>query len=282
MMENESLRSKQGGNGDGGDSVAHRDNSHPHPNPPPSTGRGLGAACSACSLRELCLPAGLDRVEVSAVEKLIEQRRAVARGEYLFRNRAPLQVLYAIHIGFMKTSVRHADGSEQVAGFHMSGDLMGLDAIGGGRHVCDAMALDDCEVCEIPLDALQQLSRQIPSLQQHFHRILSREIVRDHGMMLLLGSMRADERLAVFLLDLSRRHAARGYSSNEFVLRMTRTDIASYLGLKLETVSRVLSRMRARGLIEVHNRQVRITAMDGLKSIASRCAVATGSGNASG
>jgi len=235
----------------------------------------LRKACSACSLRELCLPAGLDLVEINAVDKLIDQRRAVARGEYLFRNGTPLQALYAIRTGFMNTSVRHVDGYEQVAGFHMAGDLMGLDAIGGGRHVCDATALDDCEVCEIPLDGLQQLSRQIPSLQQHFHRILSREIVRDHGMILLLGSMRADERLAVFLLDLSRRHAARGYSSNEFVLRMTRTDIASYLGLKLETVSRVLSRMRARELIEVHNRQVRITDMDGLKSIASRCALAT-------
>jgi CRP/FNR family transcriptional regulator len=231
--------------------------------------------CSACSLRELCLPAGLDLVEINAVDKLIKRGRAIARGEYLFRNRTPPQALYAIRTGFMKTSVLHNDGCEQVVGFHMAGDLLGLDAIGGGHHMCDAAALDNCDVCEIPLDALEQLSREIPSLQRHFHRILSREIVHYHGMILLLGSMRADERLAVFLLDLSQRHAARGYSSNEFALRMTRTDIASYLGLKLETVSRVLSRMRARELIEVHNRQVRITDMDGLKSIVSRCAGVT-------
>lgn len=247
-------------------------------NQPPTSRVDLGQlrnACSACSLRELCLPAGLDLAEINVVDKLIKQHRAVAHGEYLFRNKAPLHSLYAIRTGFMKTSVFHVDGGEQVVGFHMAGDLMGLDAISGGRHVCDAAALDDSEVCEIPLDVLEQLSREIPSLRQHFHRILSREIARDHGMMLLLGRMRADERLAMFLLNLSQRLAARGYSSTEFVLRMTRTDIGSYLGMKLETVSRAFSRMQVRDLIEVHNRHVRITDMDGLRSIASRCATAT-------
>jgi CRP/FNR family transcriptional regulator len=234
--------------------------------------RQLRSACSACSLRELCLPAGLDLQELNAVDNLIKRRRTVARSEVLFRNNSALQSLYAIRAGCMKTSVLHEDGREQVAGFHMAGDLMGLDAIGGGHHVCDAVALDDSEVCEIPLDMLEQLSREIPSLQQHFHRILSREIVRDHGMMLLLGSMRADERLAVFLLNLSQRHAARGYSPVDFVLRMTRADIGSYLGLKLETVSRALSRMQVLDLIEVRNRHLRIIDMDGLKSIANRCA----------
>lgn len=136
--------------------------------------------------------------------------------------------------------------------------------------VCDAVALDDCEVCETPLDTLESLSRQMPSLQQHFHRLLSREIVRDHGMMLLLGSMRAEERLATFLISLSQRFAARGYSASEFLLRMTREEIGSHLGLKLETVSRALKHMQGKGLIEVRNRQVRILSLEKLKWIANR------------
>jgi CRP/FNR family transcriptional regulator len=230
----------------------------------------LRVACSACSLRELCLPAGLEAGDLNALENLLNRRRAVARGAYLYRNNASLLSLYAIRSGFIKTSVSHPDGREQVAGFHMPGDLLGLDAIGSGRHMSDAVALDDGEVCEMPLDALESLSRKIPSLQQHFHRILSREIVRDHGMMLLLGSMRAEERLAAFLLSLSQRFAVRGYSPTEFMLRMTREEIGSYLGLKLETVSRTLTRMQAGGLIAVHNRQVRILSLDKLQAVASR------------
>ena len=233
----------------------------------PAQLRQLRNACAACNVRELCLPAGLDPVAVNAVDQIINRRRAVARGEYLFRNKAPLQSLYAIRAGFMKSSVLHEDGCEQVAGFHMAGDLMGLDAIGGGGHVGDAVALDDSEVCEIPLDALEQLSREIPPLQQHFHRILSREIVHHHGMMLLLGSMRAEGRLAAFLLNLSRRHGARGYSSSEFVLRMTRAEIGSFLGLKLETVSRALSRFAQGNLIEIAQKHVRILDADGLRAL---------------
>lgn len=238
--------------------------------------RQLRVACSACGLRELCLPAGLEAGDLNALENLIQRRRSVVRGAYLYRNGAMLQSLYAIRSGFLKTSVSHADGREQVAGFHMPGDLLGLDAIGSGRHVSDAAALDDCEVCEMPLDALELLSRKIPSLQQHFHRILSREIVRDHGMMLLLGSMRAEERLAAFLLNLSQRFAARGYSPTAFLLRMTREEIGSYLGLKLETVSRTLMRMQANELIQVRYRQLRILNMEKLAAVANRAAAPQG------
>lgn len=230
----------------------------------------LRIACSNCSLRELCLPAGLESGDMHTLEQLVHRRRSVKRGSYLYRCAVPLQSLYALRSGFLKTSISHPDGREQVAGFHMPGDLMGLDAIGSGRHVCDAVALEDCEVCEMPLEALEALSRKIPALQQHFHRILSREIVRDHGMMLLLGSMRAEERLAAFLLNLSQRFAARGYSATEFVLRMTREEIGSFLGLKLETVSRALTRMQTNQLIEVRNRQVRITDLPRLQAVATR------------
>jgi CRP/FNR family transcriptional regulator len=169
----------------------------------------------------------------------------------------------------MKSCVLHEDGREQVAGFHMMGDLMGLDAIGTNQHLCDAVALEDSEVCEIPLKDLEGLSRNIPSLQQHFHRIMSREIARDYGVMLLLGSMRAEERLAAFLLNLSQRFGARGYSATEFHLRMTREEIGSYLGLKLETVSRTLSHFQAQGLIAVQNKHLRILKLENLRELVS-------------
>ncbi|MDH4152017.1 MAG: helix-turn-helix domain-containing protein, partial [Betaproteobacteria bacterium] len=169
--------------------------------------------------------------------------------------------------GFVKSCVLHEDGREQVAGFHMMGDLMGMDAIGTDTHLCDAVALEDSEVCEIPLSELESLSREIPSLQQHFHRIMSREIARDYGVMLLLGSMRAEERLAVFLLNLSQRFSARGYSPTEFHLRMTREEIGSYLGLKLETVSRTLSHFQSQGMIAVQNKHLRILQIDQLQAL---------------
>jgi len=227
----------------------------------------LRVACSSCSLRELCLPAGLDSGEMEQMDRLVTHRRKLRRGTGLYHAGEPLAALFAIRSGFMKSCVLHDDGREQVAGFHMAGDLLGLDAIGGGNHTCDTIALEDTEVCEIPFASLEQLSRELPSLQHQLHRIMSREIVRDHGVMLLLGSMSAEERLAAFLLNLSQRFAARGYSSSEFRLRMTRQEIGSYLGLKLETVSRAFSGFQERGLISVRQKEVRILDAPGLKTV---------------
>ena len=227
----------------------------------------LRVACSSCSLRELCLPAGLDPGEMERVDRLVASRRKLRRGADLYRAGEPLAALFAIRSGFMKSCVLHDDGREQVAGFHMAGDLLGLDAIGGGSHTCDTVALEDSEVCEIPFPHLEQLSRELPSLQQQLHRIMSREIVRDYGVMLLLGSMSAEERLAAFLLNLSQRFATRGYSPSEFRLRMTREEIGSYLGLKLETVSRAFSGFQDRRLIDVRQKQVRILDFPGLKAV---------------
>lgn len=227
----------------------------------------LRVACSSCSLRELCLPAGLDTGEMEQMDRLVTRRRRLKRGADLYRAGEALAALYAIRSGFMKSCVLHDDGREQVAGFHMAGDLLGLDAIGGGSHTCDTVALEDTEVCEIPFASLEQLSRELPSLQHQLHRIMSREIVRDYGVMLLLGSMSAEERLAAFLLNLSQRFAARGYSPSEFRLRMTREEMGSYLGLKLETVSRTLSAFQERGLLSVRQKQVRILDASGLKAV---------------
>ena len=225
------------------------------------------AACSTCNLRELCLPMGLDRSEVESLDGLVYMRKKVKRGEALFRDGDPFTSLYAIRSGFFKSLVVSEDGRDQVTGFQMAGELMGIDGIGAERHTCDAVALEDSVVCVIPYTRLQALSQQFEALQRHFHKVMSREIVRDHGVMLLLGSMRAEERLASFLLNLSQRFTARGYSASEFILRMTREEIGSFLGLKLETVSRAFSRFQQANLVSVQQKHVRIDDIAGLKKI---------------
>jgi len=227
----------------------------------------LKATCANCSLRELCLPVGLSGEEMRELEKLVLVRRPVKRGEYLFRANAPFDSLYAVRAGFFKTKVLLEDGREQVTGFHMAGELIGLDGIGTERHTCDAVALENSEVCVIPFERLEHFSREMEALQRHFHKIMSREIVREHGVMMLLGSMRAEERLAAFLLNLSQRLLPRGYSPSEFNLRMTRDEIGSYLGLKLETVSRVFSKLQSDGLMEIDGKHVRIVSIPGLRSL---------------
>jgi CRP/FNR family transcriptional regulator len=149
----------------------------------------------------------------------------------------------------------------------MAGELLGLDGIGADRHTCDAVSLEDSQVCVIPYHQLEDLSRELSDLQRHFHRIMSREIVRDHGVMLLLGSMRAEERLAAFLLNLTQRLQTRGFSASSLVLRMTREEIGSYLGLKLETVSRAFSKFQEDGLLEVKQRQIRVLAPEALQAL---------------
>ncbi len=238
----------------------------------PITIKQLRTACSTCSLHELCLPAGLDTQELDQLEAIVKRKRPLKRGDYLYRAGGGLQSLFAVRTGFLKSCVLHDDGREQVAGFHMMGELLGLDAIGSGKHLCDAVALENSELCEIPFDELEHLSRDIPALQRHFHRIMSREIARDYGVMLLLGSMRAEERLAAFLLNLSQRFAARGYSPTRFNLRMTREEIGSYLGLKLETVSRAFSHFQNEGVIGVNNKSIEIKDLDRLRALVGQCA----------
>jgi len=230
----------------------------------------LKTACSTCSLRELCLPVGLNHEEVSKLDELVFLRRTVKRGDYLFRAGDPFDSLYAARSGFFKTKLLLEDGREQVTGFHMAGELMGLDGIGPERHTCDAVALEDSEVCVIPFQRLEGLSREMEALQHHFHKVMSREIVREHGVMMLLGSMRAEERLAAFLLNLSQRLSTRGYSAQEFNLRMTREEIGSYLGLKLETVSRVFSKFQEQGLIAVQQKNIRILDTAQLREMIGR------------
>lgn len=225
-------------------------------------------ACSSCNLRELCLPVGMSNEQLERLDtKMVTTRRTLHRGDTLFRSGDDFQSLYAVRTGFFKTCVSSEDGRDQVTGFQMAGELIGLDGIGTDLHTCDAVALEDSQVCVIPYHQLEELSREFSDLQHQFHKIMSREIVRDHGVMLLLGSMRAEERLAAFLLNLTQRLQTRGFSPTALILRMTRDEIGRYLGLKLETVSRTFSKFQDDGLLEVKQRQIRILDQAGLQRL---------------
>ena len=228
--------------------------------------RKFETTCSSCNLRELCLPAGLTPEDLERIENVVYARRRVKRGDSVFKAGGEFNAVYAIRSGFFKTSLLDREGREQVTGFFMGGELLGMDGIGGSYHGT-ASALEDSEVCVLPFSLIESLGREIPALQRHLFSVLSREIVRDHGVMLLLGSMRAEQRLATFLLNLSKRFVRRGYSRSDFQLRMTREELGSYLGLKLETVSRLFSQFQKDGLIEVNQKHVRILDTHGLEQV---------------
>ena len=229
--------------------------------------RKFEVTCSSCNLRELCLTSGLCVEDLERAQSIVYARRKVKRGESIFAAGDEFKAIYAIRAGFFKTSVVDDEGREQVTGFFMGGELLGLDGIGTGSHNGTATALEDSEVCVMPYALVEETARELPSLQRHLHSVLAREIVRDHGVMMLLGSMRAEERLAAFLTNLSKRFLRRGFSPSEFHLRMTREEIGSYLGLKLETVSRLFSQFQKDGLIDVEQKHVRIKDADGLGQI---------------
>lgn len=227
----------------------------------------LKSACAQCNLQELCLPFGLVNEEIDRLDEMVTGRRRLKRNQNLYRDGDAFEAIYAVRTGSFKTDVVFEDGRTQVTGFQMSGEILGLDGISTDQHSCNAVALEDSEVCVIPFAKLEELSREIESLQRQFHKMMSGEIVRDHGVMMLLGSMRAEERLAAFLINLSRRLTQRGFSAAEFHLRMTREEIGSYLGLKLETVSRAFSRFQENGLITVQQKHIRIRDIEGLKTL---------------
>ena len=232
----------------------------------------IKVACSSCNLRELCMPAGLSPDEMSRLDSVISTRKRIKRGQSLFNNGERFTSLYAVRSGFFKTCVTSADGRDQVTGFQMTGEILGMDGIVNDHHSCDAVALEDAEVCVLPFDRIESLSREFSALQHHVHKIMSREIVREHGVMLLLGSMRAEERLAAFLLNLVQRLHSRGFSQSEVVLRMTREEIGSYLGLKLETVSRTFSKFQEDGVLDVKQRQITVLDPQALQRLVSNAA----------
>jgi CRP/FNR family transcriptional regulator len=221
--------------------------------------------CPSCPVRGMCLPHGLDEHSLHKLDALIHVRMRVRRKETLYWPGERFAALYAIRLGTFKTTVLAEDGREQVVGYHMAGEIMGLEGIGDEHMTCEAMALEDSEVCVLPWAEVDRLCAEVPELRHNVFRTVSRNLAREWTMMLSLGSRSAGERLALFLLDVAERYQARGYSSREFVLRMTREEIASYLGLKLETVSRVFSSLQERGFIQVQGRAVKLLDADGLR-----------------
>lgn len=218
---------------------------------------------------------GLDQGEMNQLNQIIG-RRHVARGETLYWTDDSFKALYAIRSGHFKTYQITPNGEQHITGFHMAGELMGMDAISTGHYHCNVTALEDSEVCEIPFQRLEELFSAIPTLLKHFHRMMSQEITREQNVMLLLGNMGADQRFAAFLVNLAVRYEARGYSSTCLQLRMSREDIGNYLGLTIESISRLLARFKKLGLLSVDKREIQILDPKRLKAIAAGSEVISG------
>lgn len=236
---------------------------------PALTVNALRASCSTCSMHQLCLPMGLGENDMDRLDKIIGRRRKVARDDYLYRMGDAFSNLYAVRVGHFKTCQINAGGEQQITGFQMTGELLGMDAISTDRHHCNAVALEDSEVCEIPFPRLEELFGTMPTLLRHFHRMMSQEITREQSVMLLLGNMRAEQRFAAFLVNLASRYTTRGYSSTNFQLRMSREDIGNYLGLTIESISRLLSKFKKQGLLKVNNREIELLDLTMLKAMAA-------------
>ncbi len=230
-----------------------------------AAGAAHAVSCSSCCLRGVCLPCGLDIEKLTQMDDLTRVKRRVARGAALYRAGDAFDALYAVRSGSFKSVGVSRGGEEKVTGLHLPGEVMGLDAINSRSHGYDAIALEDSEVCIVPYAKLTELALRIPDLQAQLLRILSGDISRDQGLMLLLGGMDAGQRIAAFLLSLSRRYQKLGYASTRFSLRMTREEIGSYLGLTLETVSRLFSRLQKDGLITAHQKEIELIDIESLR-----------------
>lgn len=229
----------------------------------------IKVACKDCNLFQLCLPVGIDARELEELDSIIKRRRPVKRGEHLFRVGDPFQAIYAVRSGSIKTYTPTEDGHEQVTGFHLPGELLGLDAINLGHHPCAAKALETTSICEIPFDRLEELSMRLPSLQHQLLKIMSKEILHDQSLLMLLGKKSAEERLAALLISLSTRYQQRGFSPTDFYLSMSRNDIGNYLGLAVETVSRLFTRFQDESLLSVQRKHVCITDLPRMRTIAN-------------
>ena len=216
------------------------------------------------------MPVGLNPEDISKIDSLVTERVRLKKGDALYRQGDTLTAVYGIKFGTLKTEYALPDGREQITGFHLPGEMLGLDGIGNNQYQSNAVALEDSEACVVKFSEFETLARQIPSLQHQFHRILSKELTQDQRHLLSLGSLRAEERLASFLLNFSDRLSARGYSPSEYHLRMSREEIGSYLGIQLETVSRLFSRFTESGLIQIKQRHIKLIDMDGLLELAGK------------
>lgn len=227
----------------------------------------IRVACKNCTLSTLCLPMGLASEDVERLDDIVKRTRPLHRGDFLFRYGDRFRSLYVVKTGSLKTFAPSAEGGEQVLGFHLPGEIVGLDAIDKDAHACSAKVLETSAICEIPFARLEELTATIPSLQHQLFRLLSKEIGYDTDMLLLLGKKSAEERLGAFLLSMSRRLAKRGLSATDFYLSMSRHEIGNYLGLAVETVSRLFTRFQDDGLMRVDRKHIELFDLDGLESV---------------
>lgn len=227
----------------------------------------IRVACKNCSLATLCLPMGLTPDDVERLDGIVRRSRPLHRGDYLFRSGERFRSLYVVKTGSVKSYAPSEEGGEQVLGFHLPGEIIGLDAIEKELHLCSAKVLETSAICEVPFFRLVELSSSIPSLQQQIYRLLSKEIGHDTEMLLLLGKKSAEERLAAFLLSMSKRLRKRGLCPTDFFLSMSRHEIGNYLGLAVETVSRLFTRFQDEGLLKVDRKHVELIDLGALEAI---------------
>ncbi|MDP8033542.1 FNR family transcription factor [Pasteurella atlantica] len=224
--------------------------------------------CQNCNISQLCLPFTLNDHELNQLDNIIERKKPIQKSQIIFKSGDPLQSLYAIRSGTIKNYTLSENGEEQITAFHLPGDLIGFDAINTMTHIGFAQALETSMICEIPFDILDDLSSKMPKIRHQIMRLMSNEIRNDQEMILLLSRMNAEEKLAAFLYNLSQRYFARGFSAREFRLTMTRGDIGNYLGLTIETISRLLSRFQKSGMISVQGKYITINEMEQLTEMA--------------
>ena len=226
-------------------------------------------SCGNCRLNTLCLPLALDSADVERLDNIIQRGKPLQKGEHLYQEGVAFTAVYAVRSGAIKAYRVTDDGREQVTGFYFPGEILGMDGISKNAHACSARALETAAVCEIPFSHLQELSTQMPDLQRHFFQLMSREITEDQQLITLLSKNTAEERIAALMLSISSRNARRKLSATQFRLPMSRIDIGNYLGLTVETVSRVFSRLQKLEILEVSNKEIKILDLDALKEIAN-------------
>ncbi|GMQ77164.1 MAG: FNR family transcription factor [Gammaproteobacteria bacterium] len=226
-----------------------------------------GVSCQNCSLAGVCLPKGLDPKELDELDRIIKRRAPMRRHEHLFGVGERFRFLYAVRSGAVKSWVTSANGDERIIGFHLPGELIGVDALDDGQHSCTAAALESTSICRVPIEALNALASAYPDIQAQVQRLLGEALTQANELLVLLGKRSAAERMASFLLILSGRLKRRGFSHREFSLTMTRSDIGNYLGLALGTVCRLLAELREDDVLSVHRRYIRIHDLDQLRAI---------------
>ncbi len=225
--------------------------------------------CAQCRLNAICLPISLHMEDIDRVDKIIQRGRPLQKGDYLFHADDSFTSIYAVRSGSVKTSIVTDDGQEQVTGFYLPGEILGIDGIDSNSHTNAAVAMETTAVCEIPFSQMENLTSTLPSLQRHMFKILGKEISSDQQLITLLSKSTADERIAAFLLSISSRNHRRQLSASQFRLPMSRADIGNYLGLTVETVSRCLSRLHKQGTIRTDKREIEILDIEALQKIAN-------------